>query len=76
MILGHIAGLPLEETLVVLAPVGVVGIGALAVTARGRAARWWCTLMRRRPSADAALNGSATQSRSLDRAHRARMPST
>jgi hypothetical protein len=37
-VLGHIAGIPVEETLASFAPVGAVGIGALVWTARGRAA--------------------------------------
>jgi hypothetical protein len=37
-VLGHIAGIPVEETLASFAPVGAVGIGALLYTARGRAA--------------------------------------
>ena len=36
IVLGHIAGIPVEETLLALAPVGVAGVGAwLAQVARG-----------------------------------------
>ena len=39
IILGHIAGIPVEETLLGLAPVGAVGVGAFMYAVRGRAER-------------------------------------
>lgn len=39
MILGHIAGFPVEETLLGLGPACLAGFGALLASARGRAAR-------------------------------------
>jgi hypothetical protein len=39
IVLGHIAGVPVEETLLGLAPVGAVGIGAMVYAVRGRAGR-------------------------------------
>ena len=36
MILAHIAGIPVEETLLSLGPVGLAGLGMLAFAARGR----------------------------------------
>jgi hypothetical protein len=39
IILGHIAGIPVEETLLGLAPVGAVGVGAAWFAVRGRANR-------------------------------------
>jgi hypothetical protein len=39
IVLGHIAGIPVEETLTSFAPVGAVCIAVLVCTARGRAAR-------------------------------------
>jgi hypothetical protein len=36
---GHIAGIPVEETLASFAPVGAVGVGALVYGARARADR-------------------------------------
>lgn len=39
IVLGHIAGIPVEETLLSLAPVGAVGLGAIAYAARGHARR-------------------------------------
>ena len=52
IILGHIAGIPVEETLLGLAPVGAVGVGAAWFALRGRAARvrrFLSRLARRRP---------------------------
>jgi hypothetical protein len=37
--LGHIAGIPVEETLLGLVPVGAVGVGAIVYAVRGRADR-------------------------------------
>jgi hypothetical protein len=51
VILGHIAGVPVEETLLSLAPVGVVGLGVAVATARERIAAFWRRL---RPSRRAA----------------------
>ena len=39
IVLGHIAGIPVEETLLGLAPVGAVGVGAAWFAVRGRAER-------------------------------------
>jgi hypothetical protein len=39
ILLGHIAGIPVEETLLGLAPAGAVGIGAMVYAVRGRAGR-------------------------------------
>jgi hypothetical protein len=39
IILGHIAGIPVEETLASFAPIGAVGFGAFVCSARGRATR-------------------------------------
>jgi hypothetical protein len=39
IVLGHIAGIPVEETLLGLAPVGAVGVGAFMYAARGRVER-------------------------------------
>jgi hypothetical protein len=36
MIAAHIAGIPVEETLLSLAPIGLVGIGVALATARER----------------------------------------
>jgi hypothetical protein len=36
VILAHIAGLPVEETLLSFAPIGVAGIVAALLSARGR----------------------------------------
>jgi hypothetical protein len=36
VILAHIAGLPVEETLLSLAPMGVVGLAAALLSVRGR----------------------------------------
>ena len=36
-VLGHIAGIPVEETILGMLPFGVVGIGAIAYTVRTRA---------------------------------------
>jgi hypothetical protein len=36
--LGHVGGIPVEETLTSFAPVGAVCIGAIVCTVRGRAA--------------------------------------
>jgi hypothetical protein len=38
-VLAHIAGIPVEETLLGLAPVGAVGVGAAWFAVRGRAER-------------------------------------
>jgi hypothetical protein len=46
---GHIAGIPVEETLLSVAPIGAVGIGAVACAARGRLRRI-LGRRRRRPS--------------------------
>jgi len=49
---GHIAGIPVEETLLGLAPVGAVGIGAAWFAVRGRAERvrrFLSRFSRRRP---------------------------
>lgn len=40
MLLAHIAGVPVEESLLALAPLGVAGVGALVATAAHRARRW------------------------------------
>ncbi len=45
ILFGHIAGIPVEETLLSVAPIGAVGIGAVACAARGRLRR----ILRRRP---------------------------
>jgi hypothetical protein len=45
-ILGHVAGIPVEETLLGLAPLGVAGVGALAAFATQRVR----ALLRRRPA--------------------------
>jgi hypothetical protein len=47
IVLGHIAGIPVEETLLGLAPVGAVGIGAVIYAVRGRAGRLRRRLRRR-----------------------------
>lgn len=39
IVLGHIAGIPVEETLLGLVPVGAVGVGAVMFAVRGRAER-------------------------------------
>jgi hypothetical protein len=39
IVLGHIAGIPVEETLLGLAPVGAVGVGAAWFAVRGRTER-------------------------------------
>jgi hypothetical protein len=39
VILAHVAGVPVEETLLGLAPLGAAGLGAFAAYARGRASR-------------------------------------
>jgi len=39
IVLGHIAGIPVEETLLGLAPVGAVGVGAIVYAVRGRASK-------------------------------------
>ena len=39
IVLGHIAGIPVEEALLGLAPVGAVGVGAVVYAIRGRADR-------------------------------------
>jgi hypothetical protein len=52
IVLGHIAGIPVEETLLGLAPVGAVGVGAAWAAVRGRAdrvRRLVSRLTRRRP---------------------------
>ena len=36
MILAHIAGIPVEETLLSLGPVGLAGLGMVAFAARGK----------------------------------------
>ena len=41
MIAAHIAGIPVEETLLSLAPIGAVGIGIALATARERIAACW-----------------------------------
>ena len=43
----HIAGIPVEETLLGIAPIGAVGLGAFAFATRDRAARWRRRLRRR-----------------------------
>lgn len=40
MISGHIAGVPVEETLLSLAPLGAAGVGALVAYASQRARAW------------------------------------
>jgi hypothetical protein len=53
MILAHIAGVPVEETLLGLAPIGVVGLAVALATARDRLATArtrLATLLRRRPA--------------------------
>jgi hypothetical protein len=40
MLLGHIAGIPVEETLLGLAPFGVAGLGALVAYWSARTRRW------------------------------------
>jgi hypothetical protein len=40
MILAHIAGVPVEETLLGLAPLGAGGVGALIALASQRARGW------------------------------------
>jgi hypothetical protein len=47
--LGHIAGIPVEETLLGLAPVGVAGIGAMVYAFRGHSRRMRARLRRRLP---------------------------
>jgi hypothetical protein len=39
ILFGHIAGIPVEETLLGLAPVGAVGVGAVMYAVRSRAQR-------------------------------------
>ena len=46
---GHVAGIPVEETLLGLAPVGAVGIGAIVYAFRGHTRRLRARLRRRRP---------------------------
>jgi hypothetical protein len=41
MISAHIAGIPVEETLLSFAPIGLVGIGVALATARERMAAAW-----------------------------------
>jgi hypothetical protein len=41
MIAAHIAGIPVEETLLSFAPLGLVGIGVALATARERIAALW-----------------------------------
>jgi hypothetical protein len=48
IILGHIAGIPVEETLLGLAPVGAVGVGAVIYAVRGRLERLRQLIARRR----------------------------
>jgi len=48
IVLGHIAGIPVEETLLGLAPVGAVGIGAAIYAMRGRLERLRQLVARRR----------------------------
>ncbi len=48
IVLGHIAGIPVEETLLGLAPIGAVGAGAAIYAMRGRLERLR-RLARRRP---------------------------
>ena len=66
IVLGHIAGIPVEETLLGLAPVGAIGVGAAIYAVRGRAERlrrfvsrrgrpppgWWARFTARRRRAD------------------------
>ena len=40
MIFAHLGGVPLEETLLGLAPLGVSGVGLLTLTVRLRARAW------------------------------------
>lgn len=40
MLLAHIGGVPVEESLLALAPLGAAGLGALVATAAHRARRW------------------------------------
>ena len=40
MLLAHVAGIPVEETLLALAPCGVAGLGAILAYASQRAQRW------------------------------------
>jgi carbon monoxide dehydrogenase subunit G len=47
--LGHIAGIPLEETLLFLVPVGAAGIGAVRSTARGKLGSFLKNNRRRAP---------------------------
>jgi hypothetical protein len=39
MVIAHIAGMPVEETLLAFAPVGIGGVGALLAQLAGRARR-------------------------------------
>jgi hypothetical protein len=50
IVVGHIAGIPVEETLLGLVPVGAVGVGAVMFAVRGRAERMrhFATRMRAR----------------------------
>jgi hypothetical protein len=41
MILAHIAGLPVEEALLALAPVCACGAGLVAYSTRSRLRGWW-----------------------------------
>jgi hypothetical protein len=41
VIAAHIAGIPVEETLLGFAPIGLVGIGVAVATARERIAALW-----------------------------------
>ena len=46
---GHIAGIPVEETLLSVAPIGAVGIGAVACAAGGACAGFWACAGAGRP---------------------------
>jgi len=46
MIGAHIAGIPVEETLLGLAPIGVVGVAVAVATARARLAAAWARVRR------------------------------
>jgi len=53
IVLGHILGIPVEETLLSFVPVGAVGVGAVVFVAREHLRR-----LRRRPPAHWAQQGS------------------
>jgi hypothetical protein len=57
MPLAHIAGVPVEESLLALAPLGAAGLGAIVATASHRARRWRPHRRRRPP----ATRGSAAR---------------